>query len=135
MYIGGIHLYPFAKVHLRTCSLYKVPKKPFFHVTTKISAVRNFLDAMITYDFIKASSYISKEVDNPLRFVNLVSDFLENSTWEYKWLIKMKFSNDDVNTHSVLVIHEKKTNDILHLHLVKEPDNLSIWKINKIEQE
>lgn len=131
-------MYPFAKIHVNckvNSPLYKVPKKPFFHVSTKISVARNFLDAMTNLDFIKATSYISREIKDPLQTISLVGDFLEDGVWEYKWLIKLSYSSENINTQSILVIHEKKTNDILHLHLVKEPDIFSTWKINKIEQE
>jgi hypothetical protein len=55
-----------------------------------------------------------------------------------KWVVKAPYMNDPKNcmTRSVLVLDtERKIKRLLHLRLIKEPDQYGSWKVYGVEQE
>ncbi len=55
-----------------------------------------------------------------------------------KWVVKVPYLDDPKNclTRSVMVLDtECKTKSLLHLHMIKEPDQYGPWKVYGVEQE
>ncbi len=55
-----------------------------------------------------------------------------------KWVVKAPYLDDPKNclTRSVMVLDpERKTKSLLHLHMIKEPDQYGPWKVYGVEQE
>jgi hypothetical protein len=55
-----------------------------------------------------------------------------------KWVVKAPYMNDPKNclTRSVLVLDpERNIKRLLHLHMIKEPDQYGSWKVYGVEQE
>lgn len=109
---------------------------PFFSLSDEAYTVKLFVDALSKSRHEDAKVYISKNFAKDFDLDEL-SDFF-NKMHQYKHLIKVEFSATPKNckTNSILVLNsDSKRNSIIHLHLVKEPDYFSKWKIYGIEKE
>ncbi len=100
------------------------------------NTVKMFIDALAHNEYDNAESYISKNFAKDFDLYEL-TDFFNNME-KYKSLIKVEFSPKPKNckTNSILVMNkDRDSQSIIHLHLIKEPDMFSNWKIYGIEKE
>ncbi len=108
------------------------------------STVKLFLDAISNFSYDEAMTYMSKATASPSNLLALSDIFYDMQ--HYKHLVKAEFDKRPKNykTNSILVMADdsgEESNDgfkkgsIVHLHMVKEPDSISKWKIYSIERE
>lgn len=107
------------------------PLSPFTKVTTEKETIKLFLNAY--RNNLEINNYFSKTA----RFDKNIIEKLINKSFEYKYIRQVKKVNikNRIIKNSVLLINENSLNNILHLYLVKEPDDYSTWKIVLMELE
>ena len=109
---------------------------PCFASPDDDNTVKLFLDAVSKWRFDEAKAYFSKNFHDD--FDESIFEELFANTTNYKKLYKAEFSERPRNckTDSVLLLEEAgKKGIIMHLHMMKEPDSYSKWKIYRIETE
>ena len=112
----------------------KVTGKPFFNVLTENSTVKLFLDA-VAHNTEEASYFISKNCIKSIDLFELKSTFDDGG---FKYLHS---TEDEANgtsncrTNTVLLFNKRNQKTILHLHMIREPDQFGQWKIFNLERE
>ena len=109
---------------------------PCFASADDDNTVKLFLDAVSKWRFDEAKAYFSKNFHDD--FDESIFEELFANTTNYKKLYKAEFNESPRNckTDSVLLLEEAgKKGIIMHLHMMKEPDSYSKWKIYRIETE
>ena len=109
--------------------------KPFFSILTDNSTVKLFLEA-VAHNTEEAACFISKNCIKSIDLIELKSSFDDGG---FKYL----FSIDDESngkgncrTNTVLLFNNKSNQKtILHLYMVREPDQFGQWKIFNVERE
>lgn len=101
------------------------------------NTVKLFVDALTRSRLEDARVYISKNYAKDFD-LNELSDYF-HTMCNYKNLIKAEFNEAPKNckTNSILVLScdNKRGDNIVHLHMIKEPDSFSKWKIYGIDKE
>ncbi len=94
--------------------------------------VKHFVEALYKKRKDDAKVYISKNLAGELDLDELSDVF--NKSKCYKSLAKVEFTERPKNckTNSILIL---QNSSIIHLHLIKEPDAFSKWKIYGIDKE
>lgn len=107
-------------------------EKPFFSISDKDNTLQMFIDAILRDATEEATCYMSRSMPTDIN----LSEVRRALGSSYKCLIKARKENDEFHkTDSLLIINEGKLNNILHVHMVKEPDGFGKWKIYGIERE
>jgi len=109
---------------------------PCYSSTEDDNTTTLFLDAVSKWRFDEAKVYFSKSFHD--NFDESTFAELFSSTTNYKKLYKAEFSARPLGckTDSVLLMEEAgKKGVIMHIHMMKEPDSYSKWKIYRIETE
>jgi len=109
---------------------------PCFASTEDDNTVKLFLDAVSKWHFDEAKVYFSKSFYNDFDEATFIELFA--NTTNYKKLYKAEFYERPRNcrTDSVLLMEDAgKKDTIMHIHMMKEPDSYSKWKIYRIETE
>jgi len=107
--------------------------KPFFDILTENSTVKLFLDA-VARDTEEAACFISKNCVKSIDLIELRSSFDGGG---FKYLYPAEENNQgNCRTNTVLLINnDSKQKTILHLYMVREPDQFGQWKIFNVERE
>ncbi len=101
---------------------------------------RLFVDALSSFRRDDAKALISKNFQQDFDLDELSDFFNRAGLGCYKCLINLEFNPRPKNckTNSILILNKgqgQQAQAIIHLHMIKEPDNLSNWKIYGIEKE
>ncbi|GHU53422.1 hypothetical protein AGMMS49975_11440 [Clostridia bacterium] len=105
---------------------------PFFSILNESSTIRAFLDALSKGATSEAAGYLSQTARKNLDINELCAMV---GSRDYKRLSGRRFINTGYKTDAILLIDNESINKIIHLHLVKEPDSVSKWKIFDVESE
>ena len=107
--------------------------KPFINILTENSTVKLFLDA-VAHDTEEAACFISKNCIKSIDLFELKSSYDGGG---FKYLYSAGENNSgNCRTNTVLLINKKsKQKTILHLYMVREPDQFGQWKIFNVERE
>jgi len=107
--------------------------KPFFNILTENSTVKLFLDA-VAHDTEEAACFISKNCIKSIDLFELKSSF-DGGGFKYLYPVEEN-SEGNCRTNTVLLINNSgKQKTILHLYMVREPDQFGQWKIFNVERE
>jgi len=107
--------------------------KPFINIFTENSTVKLFLDA-VAHNTEEAMCFISKNCIKSIDLFELKSSF---DGCGFKYLKPIEENNKgNCRTNTVLLINnQSKQKTILHLYMVREPDQFGQWKIFNVERE
>ncbi len=92
----------------------------------------SFLTAINNQNYYEAKQYLSKDLRNTYDIKKLYSTLKTEKN--INSIIKLNFDNKH-KKNSVLVINQNTRNNIIHMQLVYEPDENSMWKIFCITKE
>ena len=107
--------------------------KPFFNILTENSTVKLFLDA-VAHNTEEAACFISKNCIKSIDLFELKSSF-DGGGFKYLYPVEQN-NNGTCRTNTVLLINNNsKQKTILHLYMVREPDQFGQWKIFNVERE
>jgi len=109
--------------------------KPFFNILTENSTVKLFLDA-VAHNTEEAAYFISKNCIKSIDLFELKSS-IDGGGFKYLSPID-ETSNGTGNcrTNTVLLFNNRDSQKIiLHLYMVREPDQFGQWKIFNVERE
>ena len=107
---------------------------PFLDIFTENSTVKLFLDA-VAHNTEDAACFISKNCIKSIDLFELKSSFDGGG---FKYLLPIEENNNKGNcrTNTVLLINnQNQQKTILHLYMVREPDQFGQWKIFNVERE
>ena len=107
--------------------------KPFFNILTENSTVKLFLDA-VAHNTEEAACFISKNCIKSIDLFELKNTFDGGG---FKYLNPVEDNNKgNCRTNTVLLINNNGSpKTILHLYMVREPDQFGQWKIFNVERE
>ncbi len=120
------------KSSLKVSSSYNEQLKFYYNKKEHNKTFDNFLSAISRKKYYEAEKYLAKN----LRYtfdVKKLDDVFENER-NCNSVVKLDFDNK-IKKNSLLVINKNKNNNIVHLHLTYEPDEISTWKIYEITKE
>ena len=111
-----------------------------FHISTDVGIAANgvamsFLEA-VAANPDDAWAFVSRHYSGTLD-LEALRDVLDTGRL-CKWVVKAPYLNDPKNclTRSVVVLDcERNTKRLLHLRMIKEPDQYGSWKVYGVEQE
>ena len=118
------------------CLHFKKNDAPFISFSEDAHTVKLFVEALSKCRHDDAKAYISKHFAKDFD-LEALSGVLCKAAY-YKNLTKVNFAKTPGNctTNAILILNsEGKRNSILHLHLIKEPDYHSKWKIYGFDKE
>ena len=114
----------------------KLTGKPFFNILTENSTVKLFLDA-VAHNTEEAAYFISKNCIKSIDLNEIKSTF-EDGGFKCLFYSLEDITNNKGNcrTNTVLLFNKKSNQKtILHLYMVREPDQFGQWKIFNVERE
>ena len=115
--------------------VFRIKGKPYFNILTENSTVKLFLDA-VAHNTEEAAYFISKNCVKSIDLNELKSTFDDGG---FKYLFSLEDSSNshgNCRTNTVLLFNNKsKQNTILHLYMIREPDQFGQWKIFNVERE
>jgi hypothetical protein len=113
----------------------RITGKPFFSILTENSTVKLFLDA-IAHNTEEAACFISKNCARSIDLIELKDTFDDGG---FKYLFSMEEASSEkgnCRTNTVLLFNNKSNQKtILHLYMIREPDQFGQWKIFNVERE
>ena len=115
--------------------VFRITGKPFFNILTENSTVKLFLDA-VAHNTEEAAYFISKNCVKSIDLIELKSTF-DDGGFKYLFSIEDKANGKgNCRTNTVLLFNKKSNQKtILHLYMVREPDQFGQWKIFNVERE
>ena len=110
--------------------------RPFFNMLTDNGVAAMFLEA-VSANPDDAWAFVSKNYVGAID-LDALRSVLGTDGQLYRPLIRAAYGSEPKNclTRSVMVVDlERNVKSILHLHMIKEPDQYGPWKIYGVEQE
>jgi hypothetical protein len=110
--------------------------RPFFHILTDNGIAVRFLEA-VAADPEEAMAFVSKHSAGAID-MEALRDILGTAGRLCNSWVQISYNNNPKNclTRSVLLVDkERNTKQLLHLHMVREPDRYGQWKIYGVEKE
>lgn len=108
--------------------------KPFYKVENDTETVKLFFDAIVKRDMEGARRYISKNFVDVIDLAALEEIIGNKKICKYTAKAEFDERRTSFRTNS-LVLFENGCSNLMHVHLIREPDNLINWKIFGIEKE
>ncbi len=127
-----LHQYKNKNFHFYKTENFDWCNKPFFAVANENCVINGFLAAIKNCSIDEAKTYVSKNFVSSIDFEGLKNIF--DSESEYKYLINLPFEDQKNKLTNSILVGGNKTN-IVHVHMIHEPDRYGRWKIYNIEKE